>query len=212
VDRPQCMPLSALGVILHKFPETALQIAKKDTRDALFLALQNAFEARVKGALYFNPEGLSSVGFKEKVWTPFELGVDLQDYDFFKQKLDALLTQIQNQKPERHTAFILKLLPEDTSPGTSFHTITVTCDGLWDHAKSFGIQETVYSKSDKGVPSRYSRTFEDQNSFSKALHDFIIGRSLEYSVYRLQAHTMEKLPKPMIRSLLQGFFGFRGSE
>lgn len=208
VDTPQCMPLSALGAILYRWPETALQIARKDTPDALFVVLQEAFETRTKGALYFNSELLATVGLQEKVWTPFVLGENLTDYPAFEKTINALLTQIKNQKTEPNTAFVLKLLPETTAPGTSFHTITVTCAGLWDISKGFGFQETAYSKQDKGLPTRYIREFKDKGAFATALHDFITGQSLDYSVYRIQAHTVEMISQPTYTSLFRKLMRF----
>jgi hypothetical protein len=205
IDKPACMPLSALGVILHKWGNDAAAVTKKPDNESVFAVLNTAFETRVSGALYFNVEVLATIGLHEKIWTPFSLAATQTDLVKFTDILQALLTQIKNQKI-KNTAFVLKLLPEKMGKDVSFHTITITCDGLWDTSKGFGMQETVYSDVTSGFPSRYGRSFPSIAALAAGLHGFI-GTALEYPVGNLQALTVESLPpKSSLRKLLRVFW------
>ena len=190
--RPQCMPLSALGTIVHKWGMDApMKQTHQGTLTSLFKELLVAFESRDPGPRYFATVKLAELGFIERIWNPKPLYLDTQRLDF-EGVLDAVLTEVHNQKTEKNTAFILKLLPPKLGSEVSFHVITITCDGLWDEKGSFGFQETAYSEGNQGIPTRHWRQFATKANFASALETFVASPALGYEVHRLQAVTIEK--------------------
>ncbi len=201
------MPLSALGTIVHKWGVNAtLKATQKGTLTTLFEGLLSAFENRDPGPRYFATVKLAELGFIERIWNPKPLYLDTQTLDF-EGVLDAVLTEVHNQKTEKNTAFILKLLPQKLGPDVSFHTITITCDGLWDEKGSFGFQETAYSEGNQGIPTRHWRQFATKANFASALETFVASPALGYEVHRLQAVTIEKgSPQTLRQKILDLIF------
>lgn len=187
--------------MLHKWGDSLSNLTKKRPQESLFTRLKEAFDHRTPGARYFDSTRLGALGLVERVWTPTSLEGHEDPYLAFTQALDKVLSEIKNQQKEQNTAFVLKLLPPKLGKGIPFHTLTITCDGLWIDTLGFGFQETTYSQTDKGIPSRHLQWFAEKDDFRKALYRHISHNSLGYTVSKLQAVTIEKYPQtPMTRA------------
>jgi len=183
VDTPQCVPLSALGTVLHQ-NKTSLD----QDFSTLFLDFRQAYETRLLPTAnwgeYFNANSLQSIGVVQHTGAPLSIQTGASS-------MPSILNWIRNRHGPHHTAFVLMILPAKIFPGVRFHAITVTCDGLWKKDGGFGFQETAYIDN---RPVRYERRFPNVPEFENALMLFIMTK-LSYTPGTLQAVTLSAHPQ-----------------
>jgi hypothetical protein len=194
VETPQCVPLSALGAVLHQWP------ALFEKKEGLFAVLREAYLARnttCQSMYHFKEDTLAVLGLQQKLGVAVSVG---ESDDGFHHALDQTLQWVQNRQYGKHTAFELMIYPKDKSE--TYHAITVTCDGLRFRHGGVGFQETAYSDGEKGKPMRYQRLFSDRQSFADALCAFVMTPAvLGYPAASIQVVLFEKQPDSRETSL-----------
>lgn len=187
VSRPSCVPLSALGVLVHKGYVASLSLG-----DAFDRCQKAYLSDRKAVGHHFNSGFLRELGVRECVGPSF----DMSEGAVCAVKKVFRWIEARAANYQKNTAFALFVFPEDqTKP---FHAITVICDGLWAWSGPFGFQETLYDDNGvpgkKGYPIRFERRFDAKRLGIKALASFVADDALlGAKTARIQVITFEAL-------------------